>query len=307
MKALTWLLLALAALVLVAFPLFARPGCGPGGCWGAPPSPPVGGPAAPLAPATFPDAKSFEWKAYPENPSQVFLLFGGRTAGAWDYDGRYYRPYNGRAWGEPRGYAPVPPPEREAPPKAAEQVGQNFGIDVDKVGREKGTRYWRKGEEVSRADVVAALERGDLKDDSKHLRLTIAGGTDADRKRVLDDYRASAELAELRGRVNVWACAADHFSLKDTDTGAMLFPASPARVMVCLQAADGTVLHRQDGYDGPADFQAVRKASGYDPARDRDLRKPDLAAPLASVPPAVWALGVLVGAFVLAGVFQNKK
>ncbi len=62
---------------------------------------------------------------------------------------------------------------------------------------------------------------------------------------------------------------------------------------IYLQAPDGTVLHRQDRYEGGEQLSgAVRKAQGYDPQRDKNLNQ---QASLGSVPP-------MAGISILAGV-----
>jgi hypothetical protein len=61
--------------------------------------------------------------------------------------------------------------------------------------------------------------------------------------------------------------------LKDGVTGQTLFKVD-GRPTVYLQAPDGKVLHRQDDFKGPDDFQAIRKAiKSYDAGKDVDLRK----------------------------------
>ena len=58
---------------------------------------------------------------------------------------------------------------------------------------------------------------------------------------------------------------------EDWDVG----PGESAGLPTRWMSADGRVLHRQDQYHGPADWQAIRKVDpNYDPSRDPDVTKP---------------------------------
>jgi hypothetical protein len=176
------------------------------------------------------------------------------------------------------------------------------GVEVDQLQKAGApARYWRRGALVDREDVLRAVGQAKtIPDDRGKYRLTVIG-SDAERQPVLDDYKKSVE-AELRTQILVWSVPPDHWSLHDSASGTPLFK-TDGHPTIYLQAADGKVLHRQDGYSGPADFAAIRKATGYDPARDRNLNKTD-GAGSSAIPPVVWAAG---GAVLVYLVLRNRK
>jgi hypothetical protein len=317
MKALMWLLLGLAAFVLLAFPLFAGPGrssWGPKGCDPVGPPAPLpsfspGNPFVPPATPTFATPGAYVWRVYDENPDQAFLMLGTRCVGAWDFAGFYYRPFDGKAWGN-ECKAPVNPPKtarpEDVPRPLRDAAGQfdpeiNFGLDPVYIN---GNTYWRKGVKVDRGEVEQELRKKDgakLEDDRDRFRLVVAGGPEAERKKVLDAYQGAKELEALRAKINLWSVNADHWSVKDVG-----FPVTDKAVMICFQAPDGEVLHRQEGLAGDKDWEAVRKAAEkYDAKKDPDLRKQGEAFDaLAEVPPAAWT--TIAGAAVLASIVALK-
>jgi len=106
-----------------------------------------------------------------------------------------------------------------------------------------------------------------IPDDSGKLHLTIIG-SDAERRRVLQDLATAPELAEFRDRFLVQDYPPDHWAV------ALCGFYTAGHPTIYLQQASGKVLHRQDDYDGPKRFaEALRKASNtYDANRDPDLR-----------------------------------
>ncbi|MGE3809130.1 MAG: hypothetical protein AB7K24_31080 [Gemmataceae bacterium] len=160
--------------------------------------------------------------------------------------------------------------EPNAPMGVIEQDGvQNFGIDRSKLDLQR-ERFTVNGQEISKEKACQLLESGSLEDDSNKLRLTVIG-SDADRKRVLDDLKGS--LADLSSTFLVQAYAPDNWAVSRAG-----FQTS-GNPTIYLQEPSGKVLHRQDDYDdGPTGLrkamEAVRKPDPtYDKAQDPDLRK----------------------------------
>lgn len=240
------LALSLALLSPALTPAAAQ--CRGGSCL----APPVAPPAAP-APAPAP-----AWIESPSDPGRLYLYRGAVQLGGYDRATGVYRPlldYQSDLWGEPAA-PPVSVPEEP-------RRELNFGVDRSKL--HDGARYQLNGRDVSRREAHRSLEKG-IADDSGKLRLTVIGSPE-ERSRVLQDVPA-----ELEDKVNVWSVAPDHWSMKDNVTGAPIYVTS-GHPTVYLQAPDGKVLHRQDGYQ-PGDMQAIRKAAGYDPSKDPDVRRP---------------------------------
>jgi hypothetical protein len=153
-----------------------------------------------------------------------------------------------------------------------EQDGvQNFGIDRKQLGQAR-ERITLGAREVTHAEARKLLEAGTLADDSGKLRLTIIG-SEADRQRVLDDLKGL--LADLAGSFLIQSYAPDHWAVARAG-----FQTS-GKPTIYVQAPSGKVLHRQDDYADGADglrraLEAVRKPDpNYDPAKDRDLRRPN--------------------------------
>lgn len=167
------------------------------------------------------------------------------------------------------GPGPASKPEGQLP--VVEQDGvQNFGID--RAGLDgSAERITLDGQPISRAAAIELLQADNLVDDSHKLRLTIIG-SDADRRRVLDDLKGS--LADIASQCLVQDYPPDHWAV----AGAGFYTAGKPTIYV--QAPDGTVLHRQDDYADGAEgfrqaFERLRKPDpDYRPDKDRDLRRP---------------------------------
>jgi len=170
-----------------------------------------------------------------------------------------------------------------------EQDGvKNFGIDRAQLGQMR-ERITLGGREITHAEAKQLLEASGLSDDSGKLRLTIIG-SEADRKRVLDDLKGP--LADLAGGFLVQSYAPDHWAVARAGFH------TAGKPTLYVQAPSGKVLHRQDDYADGADglrraLEAVRKPDpNYDPARDRDLRRP-------SAELSTWAVLGLAGVLFL--------
>lgn len=219
----------------------------------------------------------WEWRFRDDTPGQAFLFRGNVQAGAWD--GVKYLPIVGDQWGA----ACAPPID---PPAGMRGASILTGVDESKL-LHGGRRYEINGREATRADAIASIGENKLPVDAP-TRLVVIGSKAA-RDRVAKDLAAD----ELRESVTVWSVPPDHWSV----AGAYKTDADPT---IYAQAADGRVLHRQDGYSGPGDFAALRKKiKPYDPAKDSDLRKVD--APGSRQALAVGGvLAILAGAVVMA-------
>ena len=155
----------------------------------------------------------------------------------------------------------------------------NFGLDRTRMPA-AGKRLLN-GKEVSKEEVLQALGKPQLPDDSQWLSLTVIG-PEAVRQKVLSDLQSSPFLTPWKDRLKVKDYPPDHWAVKDAG-----FVTTGNPTIYC-QAPDGTVLHRQDVYRGPeALAEVLRKADpSYNPERD-----PDLNRPLSSVPLWVWIGG----------------
>lgn len=167
--------------------------------------------------------------------------------------------------------SPVPSSSTEGDLPVVEQDGvKNFGIDREQFGQPK-ERITLGGREITHAEAKKLLEAGSLTDDSAKLRLTIIG-SEADRKRVLDDLKGP--LADLAGRFLVQSYAPDDWAVARAGFQ------TAGKPTIYVQSPSGKVLHRQDDYADGADglrraLEVIRKPDpNYDPSKDRDLRRP---------------------------------
>lgn len=149
----------------------------------------------------------------------------------------------------------------------------NFGIDLGQMGK-PAERVTVNDKTITKAEAVQLLENGPLPDDEAKLRLTVIG-SDADRKRVLDDL--AGPLADLAGGFVVQAYAPNHWTVARAGfhTG--------GKPTIYIQEPGGKVLHRQDDYADGAEglrraLEAIRKPRpDYDRAKDLDLRTPPIS------------------------------
>jgi len=171
--------------------------------------------------------------------------------------------------------APHSKPAESSAPKRSdslpviEQDGvQNFGLVRSGLGG-SGERFSLDGQPISKTEAVRLLQTG-LADDSDKLRLTIIG-SEADRKRVLDDLKGP--LADIAAQCLVQDYPPDHWAVAKAG-----FYTS-GQPTIYVQAPDGTVLHRQDDYADGAEglrqaFERIRRPDPhYDPRRDPDRRR----------------------------------
>ncbi len=257
---------------------------------------------------------AYEWRSFADDKDQIALWRDGRQLGNYRFStGQYFPRLAPDVWGSPC-EPPYPPPCRccegcrcesdcKCPqgkpcchgcpclyPARIEPDGTiNFGLDLARIPPVQ--EHILNGKEVSKEELLKAIGKPQLPDDSKWLCLTIIG-PDAARQRVLEDLRSSPTLAAWKDKIKVQDYPPDHWAVKDSG-----FVTTGKPTIYC-QAPDGKVLHRQDEYRGPeALAEVLRKAdAGYQPEKDPDLNKR-----LQSVPPVVWIAGAIVLVLLLKG------
>ncbi|MHB1423483.1 MAG: hypothetical protein ACYC3I_09875 [Gemmataceae bacterium] len=240
--------------------------------------------------AACPVLADYEWRTFADDKDQLSLWQEGRQVGNWRISSREYFPLvaNG-VWGKPCP-PPYPPPQDVVAPGKVESDGTiNFGLDQARL--RAGGKHLLGGKEVSKEELLQAIGRPQLPKDDKWLSLTIIG-PEAARKMVLSDLLNSPFLMPWKDRIKVRDYPPDHWAVKDAG-----FVTTGQPTIYC-QAADGTVLHRQDAYRGPeALAEVLRRADpNYQPERDPDLNKP-----LSSVPPWLWIGGGILLVFLWKG------
>jgi hypothetical protein len=163
----------------------------------------------------------------------------------------------------------------------AELAKKNFGVSTDKIA--KNEVYTVNGR------IISQPAGQPIPDDSGKLHLTIIG-SEAERRRVLEDLATALELAEFRDRFLVQDYPPDHWAV------ALCGFYSAGHPTIYLQQPSGKVLHRQDDYDGPQRLaEALRKASAtYDANRDPDLRASALSLSNIPTPACILLAGFLV-------------
>lgn len=230
------------------------------------------------------DGVQYEWKEGRKGDQSILYRSGKQLGVVWYADGKFYTKESDL---EKAGKCPV-----DLPPWMP-----FFGVDLRRLQRPVDpARFLHNGKPVTRADALA-LVGAELPADKDKLRLTIIGPA-ADTARVAQDLDKQP-LAALKDRFVVQSYEPSHWAVAGAG-----FKCDGPYPVVYLQAPDGKVLHRQDGYEGPDKLaEAVRKADpNYDPKRDPDLSLPfQLPGFLQSVPVLAWVLGGLGILFLLKG------
>jgi hypothetical protein len=315
-------LLTLAFAAVITFPSPGRSGWG-GGC--GPVGPSMSAPMAPMMPTAMPayapHIATYSWR-HAESAGCFGLFLDGKQIGWYSSRSGIYRPCEGENFGEATA-PPIDPPPCDCCPachckngchctpdskcdpdcscgnkKPIETVSQNFGLDLNELGKGSGKESYKiNGQEVSKAQAVQAIEGSELPDDSNKMRLTVIG-SDSDRQAVVNDLKSSPILASIRDTCLIQDYTPDAPMLAGCD---FVMTGKPT---IYLQKPDGTVLHRQDDYTGGAQAlaDAVRKADpNYHPDSDPNKTKPDLlpGVDLLQIPLEAWALGLGAVGFLL--------
>ncbi|HTU89590.1 MAG TPA: hypothetical protein VMF69_05780 [Gemmataceae bacterium] len=231
----------------------------------------------------------YEWRSFPDDMDQLSLWKEGVQLGNYRISERkYYPQLTPGVWGDPCP-SPYPPPQEPAPGKIDSDGTINFGLD--RAHLQAAGKHLLDGKEVGKDELLQALGKLCLPDDSKWPSLTIIG-PEAARQKVLSDLQSSPYLAAWKDRIKVRDYPPDHWAVKDAGF------VTTGQPTIYSQAPDGTVLHRQDEYRGPeALAEVLRKADpAYQPERDPDLNKS-----LASVPLWVWISGGILLVFLWKG------
>lgn len=157
----------------------------------------------------------------------------------------------------------------------------NFGMEWrGEPGKERCTV---NGREVTKDNLIHAIggAASDIHDDSKLMRLIVTG-SDAGRKRVVDDWSAKLS-AKWSNKVLMQSYPADHWLLKSNDGSQSYYPATKGDPTIYLVEADGKYRSVSDYSRGPdgldmalAKAEKLRDPNAADPKRVPDLTSPDV-------------------------------
>lgn len=251
------ILIALLAVAALTAP--ASPRWGPVGC----------AVAQPARGAVAPKVAAYRW-TFTADHAQLWM--GNRLVGTYALVQPAAKPPAKGAKEEAKVYYPPKEEDAATVPSEAEVIeAGNFGLVESMIaaGGQKSP-YLFRDVPVTQQQAMELIEKG-LPDEKDKLRLSVLGGTKEERDKIIADL---ASVPGLGTKCVLWSVPADHFSLRDSETGKPMFEVNPSKATIYVQAAGGKVLHRQSGYNGPADLEAIRKGiDGYDPAKDPDLRR----------------------------------
>jgi hypothetical protein len=171
-------------------------------------------------------------------------------------------------WGE-KTEPPILPPNKHRPPVPADRNEANakhvedFGVDYSQIPRSEECSINGKKCTKERAKRLIESKNGTLTDDSQKLRLTIFG-SESESTDIL-----SKLSSDLKDKLSIQAYPPDHWIV--TQRGFKV----GSGTTIYLEAPDGAVLHRQEGWDGPQSLaKAIERTDpNYDPGKDPDLRK----------------------------------
>lgn len=178
------------------------------------------------------------------------------------------------------------------------------GVAVEKLSATP--RYSTATGDVTADEAKRMIQDSRIPTPAGKLAVTVIG-PDATRAKVLADLNGSPLFAEVRRDIVVRDYDPTHWHVA---AAGFVTGGSPT---IYVQTADGTVLHRQDTYDGPESLlEALRRASpNYDPKRDSNLAKLGLRwlglPDMSKVPPVAWAGGALLLVAVLGRIARKKR
>jgi len=238
-----------------------------------------------LVSAVLPDG--YTWHDFKDGSDEYALLRNGEQVGGYNAKTGVYRPRDPRSgrWCDAC-ECPCEPPVK------------NFGV----IASARGDHTFKvNGVEVTEDEAFASL-----RDEPRPvpppipqgmLRVVVIG-CDADTARVRNVWDSDNALSAYRDRM-VFQC----FAPDDWQVAEYGFVTSGKPTIYCL-SPDGTVLHRQDDFEGggPALAEALRSAdSAYNGGKDADRRNAmdSVLDAVKKIPPAAALLGAVA---VLAGV-----
>lgn len=237
---------------------------------------------------------SFRWEKHDHTGNQWNLIVGGAQVGSYRPGEDVYRPlldFARNLWGPPCP-PPCPLPEGVRLPSKVENGVKNFGVDMSQIP--KGERYMMQGKEVPKEKAIYSMDK--LPDDRDALWVVIAGGTDEQRKKVKEVMEQENVKDAAPIKYKVWDAPAGDWSLRDSETGHKVYK-DDGNPTVYYLAPDGEVLHRQDSFEGPADYQTLRLARKvYDAKKDPSLKGVLWHLFMPNIDPGLIVLGLLGGA-----------
>lgn len=244
-------------------------------------------------------AQVYQWRQLPDDAGVLALLQDGRQVGVYYVLEDVYRARlaNG-AWSPPMTSCvlPIKPPKR------------NFGVAENHL--HLGSHYSLNGRTVERNVIEQVLQESGVKprqvedqkipDDSRKQRLTVIGPR-AQTEPVLRDFQSSEHLRPFKDKFLVTAYEPSHWSIQRQGFR------TTGQPTIYVQDVDGTVLHRQDDYEGGAEAlaRALRQIDPeYRPEKDKDRRK---IFPLLKLPTLPWGLLAVLGLAAMVLVLYRKK
>lgn len=267
--------------------LIALPDCTPA-AWGTGNCPPVGGSAlrAPMSklPAETP-ARRYVWKDSGDG-DRYRLYDHNLEAATYRFSTDEFRWANGKLDTPPWGARSKPEAKVEVP---------NYGLITSEL-RTSGEHYEVNGQQVTRQQAQAAIG-GPIPDDTGRKRISVIGGTEAERKRVTDDLASNPALSAWKDQTIVQSFAADAWQVRP----GFVTTGHPS---IYFQDAAGKVLMRADNYEGPEQLAGALRRSDplYRPDLDPNGKPKPAPAPavpgLPELPPWAW-LGILGAGVVL--------
>lgn len=183
-----------------------------------------------------------------------------------------------------------------------EQIEQNFGLELDKIGTSGSPRYSLCDDQgcrlISKDQASKALTKGGLSDDSDKPFIVVVCKDPKQRVKIHEDILADPSFAWARGNVRLQVYAdpkhhhLDGYKLDQDQrflaSGLMIAVLSPPN-----KEGFGKRLHVQYDYDGPEKLsvEARRRIDpNFDPNKLPGPVKPDVAPPVPAPGVSAWVL-----------------
>lgn len=235
-----------------------------------------------FAPGTFAmrayTAPAVEGKTIAGDTANVYIFRDGVQIGAVNVRQNYYLPLvdaQKREWGEPIALSVEKKPHLigDLEPEPKKEPMPPTGVEKDKLSDDP--RITINGRSIATEEAIRIIKqqpkRPEIPDDTTKLRVTVIG-SESEAAPFLAAWKQMD--AAIASRCIVWTVPADHWCLTDTATGKTIYK-TDGHPTIYLQGPDGKVWHRQDGFAGVGDLEAIRQGvKNYDAAKDPDLRNP---------------------------------